>query len=347
LGNLVRASLVSALWRLGIFVVACGLGTFALFMVFAQLRFQPEATYNAEFTNITGLKNGDFVRIAGVEVGKVKHISIRPSDNVVVVRFSADDGVVLTEGTKALIRYNNLLGDRYLQLAEGAGGVKRLHPGQTIPVDHTEPALDLDALIGGFKPLFRALDPAQVNALSGQLIEAFQGQGDAINSLLAQTAAVTSTLADRDVLIGQVVTNLNTVLGSLGHQSDQVDKTVTSLSGLMERLAARKTDISTALAYGDAAAGSIADLLVQARPPLKDTVAQSDRANSIVLADHDYFDDFLNTLPDAYKALGRQALYGDYFTFYLCDAVLKLNGKGGQPVYVKVAGQSTGRCAPK
>ncbi len=41
-------------------------------------------------------------------------------------------------------------------------------------------------------------------------------------------------------------------------------------------------------------------------------------------------------------------MYGDFFSFYLCDLVLKLNGKGGgQPVYIKVAGQSTGRCAPK
>ncbi|MGB7109910.1 MAG: mammalian cell entry protein, partial [Mycobacterium sp.] len=77
------------------------------------------------------------------------------------------------------------------------------------------------------------------------------------------------------------------------------------------------------------------------------TVAQSDRTNSIVMGDHDYVDDLLNTLPEAYQALARQGMYGDFFTFYLCDAVLKLNGKGGQPVYVKVASQVTGRCAPK
>jgi phospholipid/cholesterol/gamma-HCH transport system substrate-binding protein len=341
-----RDKTVGALWRLTIFVVACGVVTFVLFMVFAQLRFQPEQTYDAEFTNISGLKQSDFVRIAGVEVGKVKHISIRP-DNVVVVQFSADDTVVLTQGTKALIRYDNLVGDRYLQLQEGAGGVARLKPGQTIPVDRTEPALDLDALIGGFRPLFRALDPVQVNALTGQLIQAFQGQGGAIGSFLAQTTTVTNTLADRDALIGQVIVNLNTVLGSLGNQSQQFDKAVTSLAGLVERLAARKSDISNALAYGDAAAGTIADLLQRSRTPFKNTVAQSDRANSVVVADHDYFDNLLNTLPDAYQALARQGMYGDFFTFYLCDAVLKLNGRSGQPVYVKIAGQTTGRCAPK
>lgn len=341
-----RDNLIGALWRLIIFVVACSMATFGLFMVFAQLRFQPERTYNAEFTNISGLKKGDFVRVAGVEVGKVKHISMR-SDNVVVVEFSADDTVVLTQGSRALIRYKNLIGDRFLELKEGVGPVTRLNPGQTIPLDRTEPALDLDALIGGFRPLFRALDPAQVNALSGQLIQAFQGQGAAITSFLAQTAAVTNTLADRDAVIGQLVVNLKTVLGSLGDQTRQFDKTVTSLAGLTQTLADRKGDISNALAYGNAAAGSIADLLRQTRPPFKNTVVQSDRANSLVVADHEYFDNLLNTLPDAYQALARQGLYGDYFTFYLCDAVLKLNGKGGQPVYVKVASQPTGRCAPK
>lgn len=341
-----RDNLGGAIWRLAIFLMVCALGVFALLAIFAQLRFQAEKTYNAQFTNVSGLQNGNFVRIAGVEVGKVKKISIQ-DDTTALVEFTADDSVVLTEGTKAVIRYNDLIGGRYVALEEGAGGVKRLNPGETIPVARTQPALDLDALIGGFRPLFRALDPDQVNALSGQLIAAFQGQGATIGSFLTQTAALTNTLADRDQLIGQVVTNLNTVLGSLGDQSKQFGKAVDSLSQLVNGLAARKTDISNGVAYANAASGTIADLLVQARPPFQEVVRQSDRANSIIVADHDYVDNLLNTLPDKYQALGRQGLYGDFFSFYLCDLVLKLNGKGGQPVYVKVAGQTTGRCAPK
>lgn len=338
--------MAGALWRLSIFIVACSIVAVGLFAVFGQFRFQREHTYTADFTNVSGLKENDLVRIAGVEVGQVKHISMTPS-NILAVQFSADDSVVLTHGTNALIRYQNLVGDRYLELQEGVGEVARLNPGETISVDRTEPALDLDALIGGFRPLFRALDPVQVNALTGQLIQAFQGQGEAISSFLAQTATLTDTLANRDEVIGQVIVNLSTVLASLGSQNQQFDKSVTSLAELIDRLAARKGDITDSLAHSDAAAGSIADLLQQLRPPFSNTVAQSDRVNSIVLADHDYFDNLLNTLPDAYKALARQGMYGDFFTFYLCDAVLKLNGKGGQPVYVKVAGQSTGRCAPK
>ncbi len=339
-------NLRSAAWRYGIFVTVGVLLMAGVLMEYGHVRAGKGMTYNAEFSNVSGLRNGNIVRIAGVEVGKVEHISIKP-DATVHVGFTVDETVILTEGTRATIRYDNLFGNRYLALEKGAGQVRKLRPGQTIPVARTQPALDLDAVTAGLQPVFRALNPEQVNTLSEQLIHAFQGQGPTIGSFLDQAAAVTSTLADRDLLIGQVIGNLNVVLGSLGGQSDRLDKAVTSLSQLVHQLALRKTDISNAVAYTNAATGSIADVLAQARTPLQKVVHETDRAAGAGVAEHDYLDTFLNTLPDKERMLARQGLYGDYFSFYLCDLVLKLNGKGGQPVYVKVAGQSTGRCAPK
>jgi phospholipid/cholesterol/gamma-HCH transport system substrate-binding protein len=341
-----RENLKGVVVRLGIFLTVCLLTAFLLVAVFGEVRFGDGKTYYAEFTNASNLREGKLVRIAGVEVGKVKKISINP-DATVRVEFTADNSVNLTEGTQAVIRYDNLFGDRYLALEEGPGGLTILRPGETIPLARTKPALDLDALIGGFKPLFRALNPDQLNTLSQQLLLAFQGQGPTIASFLEQAAAVTNTLADRDQLIGQVVDNLNVLLGSLGGQSDRLDKAVTSLSQLVHGLAERKADISNAVAYTNAATGSIADLLSQGRAPFSKVVRETDRVASIALADHDYLDNLLNTLGDKYQALVRQGVYGDFFAFYLCDVVLKVNGKGGQPVYIKVAGQATGRCAPK
>lgn len=341
-----KANLKAAGWRLAVFFTVCSLGLFALVTVFAQLRFENTHTYKAEFSNVSGLKVGNFVRIAGVEVGKVSGIALK-DDAKVIVDFTADDSVVLTEGTKSVIRYDNLIGGRFIALQEGPGSSRRLNPGATIPLDRTAPALDLDALIGGFRPLFRALNPEQVNALSGELIRAFQGEGGTIGSFLTQAGALTSTLADRDVLIGHVISNLNVVLGSLSGQSDKFATAVDTLAALVHTLAERKVDISTGLAYADHAGASIADLLQRGRPPLHETVAQTDRTAGLVAADHDYFDDLLNTLPDAYQALARQGLYGDFFSFYLCDMLFKVNGKGGQPVYIKVAGQDTGRCTPR
>lgn len=332
--------------RVALFTVASVIFAFALLTVFGQFRFDSRTSYRAVFTNVSGLKGGNFVRIAGVEVGKVNDLILH-RDGTVTVDFAVDKQLQLTEGTTASIRYENLIGDRYLSLEEGPGSVHKLLAGQTIPLSRTSPALDVDALIGGFRPLFRALDPDQVNALSGELLRVFQGQGATVSSVLAQTSALTTTLAGRDQLIGQVITNLNTVLGTFATRDGQFAQGLDKLSQLVQGLADRKSDIAAGIVHINSAARSVADLLTVARQPFKDTVQQTDRFAGQVMADHDYVDDLIKTLPDAYQILSRNGLYGDYFSFYLCDALLKLNGKGGQPVYVKVAGQDSGRCTPK
>ncbi len=341
-----RRKLSGTITRVALFTTVCLVFTITLIAVFGQLRFEDRTGYQAVFTNISGLKSGNFVRIAGVEVGKVGDLTLH-RDGTVSVGFAVEKGVRLTEGTKAIVRYENLIGDRYLALEEGPGSPRRLPPGATIPLARTSPALDIDALIGGFRPLFRALDPDQVNALSGELLRIFQGQGGTIASVLAQTSTLTTTLAGRSELIGELITNLNTVLHTFATRDHEFSDGVDKLSALVDGLAQRKTDISTGLAYINAAAGSVADLLTQARQPIKDVVRETDRLSGQVMADRDYVDGLLKSLPDKYQVLARQGLNGDYFGFYFCEVLLKLNGKGGNPIYVKLLGQATGRCTPQ
>jgi phospholipid/cholesterol/gamma-HCH transport system substrate-binding protein len=341
-----RRRTVRAAMRVALFTVGSLIFTFVLVTVFGQFRFEPRVSYSAVFSNVSGLKGGNFVRIAGVEVGKVNHLALH-KDGTVTVDFGIDRGLTLTYGTKAAVRYENLIGDRYLSLEDGPGSTRKLEPGQTIPLARTSPALDVDALIGGFRPLFRALDPDQVNALSSQLLRVFQGQGATISSVLGQTSALTTTLADRDKLIGEVITNLNTVLHTFATRDGQFAEGLDKLSQLVQALSDRRSDITKGVAYINAAAGSVADLLTTARQPIKDFVVQTDRVSGQIEADHDYVDDLVKTLPDAYQVLARNGLYGDYFGFYLCDAILKVNGKNGQPVFIKLVSQVTGRCTPK
>ena len=332
--------------RVALFTAVCLLFTFTLIAVFGQLRFEDRTGYQAVFTNISGLKSGNFVRIAGVEAGKVGDLTLH-RDGTVTVGFAVNKGVRLTEGTKAVVRYENLIGDRYLALEEGPGSPRRLPPGTTIPLSRTSPALDIDALVGGFRPLFRALDPDQVNALSGQLLQIFQGQGGTLASVLAQTSVLTSTLAGRSELIGELITNLNTVLHTFATRDHEFSDGLDKLSQFVDGLAQRKTDISTGLAYINAAAGSVTDLLVQSRQPIKDVVRETDRMSGQVLSDREYFDKLLKDLPDVYQVLARQGMNGDYFGFYLCEVLLKVNGKGGNPIFVKLLGQPSGRCTPQ
>lgn len=341
-----KENVKGALIGFGVFLTVCVLALFAVIAVFGELRFDDKVGYKAVFANVSGLSGDDFVRIAGVEVGRVDGIDLRP-DNSVEVSFSLDKSVHITASTEASVRYENLIGDRFLALTEGAGDPVPMRAGSTIGIGQTSPALDLDALLGGFRPLFRALDPDQVNDLTGQLISVFQGQGGTIASVLDQTAQLTNTLADRDELIGSVIDNLTVVMGTFAHRNTEFSTAVDKLQSLVSGLSAQGEEIGGAVSNINRASGSVADLLTAARPPLQETVHQTDRVSGQIDSDRDYFDNLLATLPETYKILGRQGLYGDFFSFYLCDAALKVNGPDGNPVYIKVVGQETGRCTPK
>jgi phospholipid/cholesterol/gamma-HCH transport system substrate-binding protein len=341
-----RENFRGILVRFAIYATVCSLGIALLLAMFGQLRYEDANNYNAVFANVSGLRETNFVRIAGVEVGKVKKVVVQP-DSTVRVEFSADKSVMLTEGSRAVVRYDDLFGGRFLALEEGAGALKKIDPGGTIPLSRTQPALDLDALIGGLRPLFRSLNPDQVNALSGQLIQALQGQGATVGSVLTQAASVTNTLADRDRMFGQLITNLNTVLGSVGDQDNQVAKAVDSLSALMKTLDARKDEVANGI-KGAARLFEVGnEVLLRARTSLKHVVDEGGRVGGTIMSDKDFVDSLINTLPDDYQIIGREGLYGDFFTFYLCDLLLKVNGKNGQPTYIKLASQNSGRCTPK
>ncbi len=160
-----RARATGTLIKFGIFAVVMAMLTAFLFFIFGQVRTGSTNGYSAVFADASRLKAGDTVRVAGIRVGTVKDVSL-DADRTVLVKFDADRNIVLTTGTKAEIRYLNLVGDRYLELVDTPGSTKILPVGSQIPEDRTAPALDLDLLLGGLKPVIQGLNPQDVNALT-------------------------------------------------------------------------------------------------------------------------------------------------------------------------------------
>jgi phospholipid/cholesterol/gamma-HCH transport system substrate-binding protein len=335
--------------KLGAFALVLLMFTAVIIVVFGQLRFDRTTGYTAIFKNASGLRSGQFVRASGVEVGKVSNVELIDGGTKAKVDFAVDRSLPLFQGTTASVRYLNLIGDRYLELKRG-DDEKRLPAGGTIPIERTQPALDLDALIGGFRPLFRALDPNKVNNIAQSIITIFQGQGGTINDILDQTGELTSTLADRDQAIGEVVRNLNTVLDTTVKHQQQFDETVQNFEQLITSLKNRADPIATSVADISDAAGSVADLLGDNRPLLQKTVTQLEVIQQPLVDQKDQLNGILAQLPQALKILGRAGgIYGDFFNFYACDVTLRLNGlqPGGPVRTVKVWSQPSGRCAPQ
>ncbi|MEM6106078.1 MCE family protein [Mycobacterium sp. 050272] len=329
--------------RFGIFAVVMSILTAFLFFIFGQYRTGSTNGYSAVFTDVSRLKPGQSVRVAGIRVGTVNSVSLQP-DKKVVVKFDADRNIVLTEGTRAAVRYLNLVGDRYLELIDGPGSPKLLAAGGQIPVNRTQPALDLDLLLGGLKPVTQGLNARDVNALTSALLQVFQGQGGTLESLFAKTTSFSNALADNDQTVQQLIDNLNIVVGTVSKDGKQFSGAVDRLEQLISGLSDDRNTIGTAVDALDRGTASLASLLSSARPPLSGTIAELNRLAPILDGDKDRLDAAIQKAPNNYRKLVRLGVAGATIPYYLCQLELRGTDLQGKTVHANVFRSEAGRC---
>ena len=316
-------SLAGPLTKLAIFALVTVLASYVLVSTITNAGYGEQVTYRAQFTDVAGLVEGDEVRIAGVRVGQVTGIGLSDAKDrpVAEVELEVEKDVPLPAAVQATIRYRNLVGQRYVALTEGQGSAGRtLRAGDVIPVGHTQPALDLTVLFGGFQPLFQALSPADVNRLSFEIIQVFQGEGGTVESLLSHVASLSTSLADKDQVIGSVIDNLTTVLQSVASRDQQLGDLIVSLQQFVTGLAADKDAVFDSLQTVDMLADTTAGLLQQARPPLAADIQQLQVLAGNVADTGDVLESFLQLAPTKIDLITRTAVNGSWFNFFLCGA---------------------------
>ena len=330
--------------KFAVYALVTGLATVSLFAIFGEYRTGSTNDYSAVFSDASRLEAGDSVRAAGIRVGTVQEVALQP-DKKVLVRFDADRTVVLTTGSRVAVRYLNLVGDRYLELVDSPGSTRILAAGSQIPVERTMPALNLDLLLGGLKPVIQGLNPQDVNALSTSLLQILQGQGDTLQSLFARTSSFSNTLADNNQVVEQVIDNLNAVVETLSKDGDRFSSTVDRLERLVTGLAEDRDPIGEAIEALDSGTASMADLLSDARPPLAGTVDQLNRLAPLLDGDKDRLDAALQKLPENYRKLIRLGSYGSWINYYVCGISFRASDLEGRTVVFPWIKQTTGRCA--
>ena len=267
--------------KFGVFGAVMVLLTAALFAIFGNYRSGSTNDYSAVFTDASSLVRGDSVRVAGIRAGTVNAVTLQ-EDNSVVVDFDLDRDVILTTGSRAAIRYLNLVGDRFLELLDAPGATRLQSPGSRIPVERTEPALNLDLLLGGLKPVIQGLSPEAVNTLTGSLIEILQGQSGNVESLLAKTSAFSTAVADNGQVVRELIENLNNMVGTIAKDGAKFSGAVDGLERLITGLSQDRDPIGAAITALDRGTASLTDLLAQARPPLAGTINEISRLAPIL-----------------------------------------------------------------
>jgi phospholipid/cholesterol/gamma-HCH transport system substrate-binding protein len=317
-----RKSLAGPIIKSVIFIVITATVTAVLGISIAHSGVSATVGYQAVFSDVTGLTAGDDVDIAGVRVGDVTSISVYRG-HLALVGFSVQAGRTLPASVTATIKYLNLVGQRYIELGQGTGPVNQALPqGGTIPLAHTTPALDLTVLFNGFQPLFQALTPGDVNKLSAEIIQVFQGESPDITALVASVGGLTTALATRDRVIGQVIDNLNAVLHTIGVRSGELSNLVTTLQELVSGLAADRQPIGSAIAAIAGLSSATAGLLQVARPPLRTDIVQLGRVAGNLASNTPTVNTFLKNLPVKMSQIARIASYGSWLNFFMCDALV-------------------------
>ena len=316
--RILDAKTFGATVKLVIFMVVTTLATGLLVVTIGNLGFGETKEYDAVFSDVTGVNTGDDIRIAGVKVGTVKKVEIADRTRALVT-FSVQDTTPLSKATRADIRYRNLVGQRYISLSNEIGDSGKLAEGATIPVAQTSPALDLTVLFNGFKPLFEALTPSDINQLSYEIVQVFQGEGGTLEGLLSHTASVTSTLADRDQIISALIDNLNEVLDHLGSRDDQLNRLITTFRTFVGGLKDDRQAILGSLDQISTLSVETADLVDGIREPFVEDVKQLRTVAENLDRNKAEIDRALQVLPIKLEKVGRTAVYGSWFNFYLCQ----------------------------
>ncbi len=315
----------STMIKVVIFASICLLFFVMLYNTMSNVVEGDRNTWKARFTSASGLRPGDDVRVAGVKVGRVESVEVIANDQAEVT-FQLVDEQKIYDSTRLALRYQNLLGQRYLSLTAGAERGNVLSPTQELGTGMTDPGFDLTALLNGFKPLFDTLQPGEVNKFAENIVAVLQGQGPAVESLLQSTTSTAKFLSERDQAFNQVLDNLTPVLKNLASKSDDLDATVKQLTALMSGLAKERATFANSIDTLSGLIGSTSSLVNEIRPAVRTDVKELKKTTALLAANRDRVGRDLDGLPIIFGSLAQITSYYSALNIYFCNFGIKAEG---------------------
>lgn len=213
---------VSTLLKLGAFGVVAILCLVLVGGALGNAGGEDRSTFQARFDDVSGLYVGDDVRLSGVEVGTVTSIEL--DGGRARVAYEVDGDQPVTSTTKAAVRYQNLLGQRYLELVQPDEVGTELPSGSTMGDDMTIPSFDITTLFDGFEPIFETLDTEQVNLFAQNVLDLVQGDGSGLGPVLRDLDGLTEYAMQREQIIVLLIRNLGAISGVVGERSEQLGR---------------------------------------------------------------------------------------------------------------------------
>ena len=298
----------STILRLVVFVLVTGFFTGYLAVTIGNIQlFKDQYELTAVFDDVTGLLPNDNVKVAGVVVGKVTGIRVERGE--AIVDFVVDDEVKMPSDSQAVIRWRNLLGQRFLYLQPGDAATT-LQEGDRIT--DTRAVVDLGELFNRLGPIVKAIEPAQVNAFLDSITAALDGNEEEVRSTIDDLATLTSALAARDEAIQRLIDNLNTVAGTINSRDAQIRTVLDNLLALATTFRENTDVLDAAITDLGDVSENFASLLESNRAEIDRIIDSLETLVAVVKEKLPSLDVTVANLDEASRALFRSASYGEF-----------------------------------
>ncbi|MEI6207882.1 MAG: MlaD family protein [Desulfuromonadales bacterium] len=193
--------------------------------------FDTGIPYKVFLTSSTGLKVGDMVRLAGVDVGAISRISVL--EDKVQVDFDVKRGTRIKQDTIAGIRMAGMLGGQFLWLSFGSAGSPDLPAGGTIRSSDSAGVDTIIDNVGGLtkdaKQLVIDLNRNQ-NEVLGKISAILDENRVVVHESLTSLAGITAKVERGDGSLGLLLNdkslyhNVNALSGSLKEVSARLER---------------------------------------------------------------------------------------------------------------------------
>ncbi|HZU78751.1 MAG TPA: MCE family protein, partial [Acidimicrobiales bacterium] len=183
-------------------------------------------TVTAVFPSAEGLFAGNAVQVLGVSRGTVTKVD--PQAGRVVVTMSIAGDQSLPAQVHATLTNPQLLGEPSIELSPGYTGGPRLAAGAVIPESRTSVPESIDQLLRDLQSYLGQVDSSSLGGLVTNLAQDLQGQGQALNQLIAGGAGTLQILADKGNQLGQLNGSLAQITATLRQRSATVTQLLQS-----------------------------------------------------------------------------------------------------------------------
>lgn len=305
--------------KLGAFTIFTIIVTFWLASVIGKLSpFTDTYMINAEFTDATGILNGDAVKIAGVEIGKV--VGFEVEEGVATIQMEIQEDVDIPTNAAVDIKFLNLLGQRVVNVLEPEDpSSESLADGATIPIQQTRPALDLSVVFNNLRPLIQSTNPEEINTVSRAILKVFKGREDQFAGILGNVGELTKTLADRDQRLARLVEDLDDVTVILNGQKGNIKASLSEFTEFMETLADLTPQIERTVDNLTTASGKFGSLIERNRVNLEQDLQDLATLLAIVNDNLGPLDRIAKNLKEVLLSTARTHGYGEWYNLYIVN----------------------------